>query len=54
MILRDFKWVDLVKSSQHGFVLNTSCQTNLISFFDQATGLVDQWYAMKIVYLNFS
>lgn len=31
----------VIKNSQHEFVKNKLCQTNLISFFDRVTGLVD-------------
>ncbi|CAM5081660.1 unnamed protein product [Natator depressus] len=40
--------------SQHGFVKNKSCQSNLIAFFDRVTSLVDRGEAVDMVYLDFS
>ena len=44
----------VITRSQHGFVKNWSCQTNLIAFFDKVTKLVDQGNTMDIVDLDFS
>uniref|UniRef100_A0A8D0CDV4 Reverse transcriptase domain-containing protein n=1 Tax=Salvator merianae TaxID=96440 RepID=A0A8D0CDV4_SALMN len=44
----------VINRSQHGFVTNKSCQTNLISFYDKITEWVDQGNAVDIVYLDFS
>uniref|UniRef100_A0A8D0DX11 Reverse transcriptase domain-containing protein n=1 Tax=Salvator merianae TaxID=96440 RepID=A0A8D0DX11_SALMN len=44
----------VINQSQHGFVTNNSCQTNLISFYDKITGWIDQGKAVDIVYLDFS
>uniref|UniRef100_A0A2D4KL59 Reverse transcriptase domain-containing protein n=1 Tax=Micrurus paraensis TaxID=1970185 RepID=A0A2D4KL59_9SAUR len=44
----------VITSSQHGFVKNRSCQTNLISFFNIVTKLVDQQNTVDIIYLDFS
>jgi len=43
-----------IRSSQHGFMKCRSCLTNLISFYDQVTGLVDEGKAVVVVYLDFS
>ena len=40
--------------SQHEFMKDRSCLTNLISFYDQVTRLVDVGKAVDIVYLDFS
>ncbi|KAK4832459.1 hypothetical protein QYF61_023506 [Mycteria americana] len=43
-----------IKPSQHGFMKGRSCLTNLISFCDKVTRLVDEGKAVDIVYLDFS
>ncbi|XP_075779238.1 uncharacterized protein LOC142827520 [Pelodiscus sinensis] len=44
----------VIGNSQHGFVKNKSCQTNLIAFFDKITSLVDKGEAVDVIYLDFS
>ena len=44
----------VLNKSQHGFLRNKSCQTNLISFFERVTSLVDAGNVVDIVYLDFS
>jgi len=43
-----------IRPSQHGFMKGRSCLTNLISFYDQVTHLVDEGKAVDFVYLDFS
>ncbi|KAM7080976.1 neuroguidin isoform 1-T3 [Ciconia maguari] len=43
-----------IKPSQHGFRKGRSCLTNLISFYDKVTRLVDEGKAVHVVYLDFS
>ncbi|KAK4816845.1 hypothetical protein QYF61_023967 [Mycteria americana] len=43
-----------IKPSQHGFRKGRSCLTNLISFYNKVTHLVDEGKAVDIVYLDFS
>ncbi|KAK4810449.1 hypothetical protein QYF61_004229 [Mycteria americana] len=43
-----------IKPSQHGFRKGRSCLTNLISFYDKVTRLVDEGKAVDDVYLDFS
>ncbi|KAK4814671.1 hypothetical protein QYF61_024978 [Mycteria americana] len=42
-----------IKPSQHGFRKGRSCLTNLISFYDKVTCLVDEGKAVDVVYLDF-
>ncbi|TRZ09972.1 hypothetical protein HGM15179_017134, partial [Zosterops borbonicus] len=43
-----------LRPSQHGFRRGRSCLTNMISFYDQVTCLVDAGRAVDVVYLDFS
>ncbi|RMC06334.1 hypothetical protein DUI87_15765 [Hirundo rustica rustica] len=43
-----------IRPSQHGFRRGRSCLTNLISFYDQVTHLVDAGRAVDVVYLDFN
>jgi len=43
-----------IRPSQHGFMKGRSCFTNLISFYDQVTCLVDEGKPVDVVYLDFS
>jgi len=44
---------NLLKDSQHGFRRKRSCLTNLLSFFDEVTDMVDQGMPVDVVYLDF-
>ena len=44
---------DQSRPSQHGFTNGRSCLTNLISFYDKVTCLVDELNAVDVVYLDF-
>ena len=44
----------MIRPSQHGFMKGRSCLTNLISFYDKVTCLVDEGKAVDVVYLDFS
>ncbi|KAF1454703.1 putative RNA-directed DNA polymerase from transposon X-element, partial [Spheniscus demersus] len=43
-----------IRPSQHRFTRGRSCLTNLISFYDRVTRLVDEGKAVDVVYLDFS
>ena len=43
-----------MRPSQHDFMKGRSCLTNLISFYDQVTCLVDEGKAVDVIYLDFS
>ncbi|PKU28520.1 rna-directed dna polymerase from mobile element jockey-like [Limosa lapponica baueri] len=53
-ILQCMKEAQVIRPSQHGFTRGRSCLTNLISFYDQVTRLVDEGKAVDVVYLDFS
>ena len=44
----------LINLSQHGFMPNRSCQTNLLEFLDQLFSMLDENEPVDIVYLDFS
>ncbi|KAK4828638.1 hypothetical protein QYF61_000286 [Mycteria americana] len=54
IIFRPMKDKKMIGSHEHGFTRGKSCLINLIAFYDDMTGLVDERGAMDIVYLGFS
>ncbi|PKU44707.1 rna-directed dna polymerase from mobile element jockey- hypothetical protein [Limosa lapponica baueri] len=42
------------RSSQHEFIKGKSCLTNLIAFYNDVTGWIDEGRVMDVVYLDFS
>ncbi|GAB0178040.1 mitochondrial enolase superfamily member 1 [Grus japonensis] len=44
----------VIRPSQHGFMKGRSCWTNLISFYDKVTCLVDERKAVDVIYRDFS
>ena len=44
----------LIRSSQHGFMAQKSCLTNLLEYLEELSSLVDKGHAVDIVYLDFS
>ncbi|KAK4828250.1 hypothetical protein QYF61_024857 [Mycteria americana] len=53
-ITRQVQDSQVIRPSQHGFMKSRSCLTNLISFYDKVTHLVDEGKAVDVVYLDFS
>jgi len=53
-IIKEMKENKVIRSSQHGFTKGKSCLTNLIAFYDDMTGWVDEGRAVDVVYLDFS
>ena len=43
----------LIKSSQHGFTKGSSCQKNLLEFYEAVSDWVDEGKAVDIVYRDF-
>jgi len=43
-----------IRPRQHGFMKGRSCLTNLTSFYDQVTCLVDEGKAVDVIYVDFS
>jgi hypothetical protein len=45
---------ELIRSSQHGFTIGKSCQTNLLEYLNTLTRLVDSGYNVDVLYLDFA
>lgn len=43
-----------IRPSQHGFMQGKSCVTNLVSFYDKITHLVDEGNTVNVIFLYFS
>ena len=43
----------LIHDSQHGFMKNRSCLTNMLQFLETVTDYMDKGYLTDIIYLNF-
>ncbi|KAK4818033.1 hypothetical protein QYF61_004157 [Mycteria americana] len=54
IIERHLKNNAIIRHSQHRFTKGKSCLTNLISFYDKVTHLVDEGKAVDVVFLDFS
>jgi len=53
-VSRHTKDKEIIKTSQHSFSKGRSCLINMINFYTEVTGLVDEGRAVNIVCLDFS
>ncbi|CAM5119753.1 unnamed protein product [Natator depressus] len=53
-ILKHLEERKVIRNSQHGFTKDKSCLTNLIAFYDEITGSVDEGKAVDVLFLDFS
>ncbi|CAM4521142.1 unnamed protein product [Caretta caretta] len=53
-ILKHLEERKVIRNSQHGFTKAKSCLTNLIAFYDEITGSVDEEKAVDVLFLDFS
>ncbi|CAM5081664.1 unnamed protein product [Natator depressus] len=53
-ILKHLHERKVISNSQHGFTKGRSCLTNLITFYDEITGSVDEGKAVDVLFLDFS
>jgi len=54
IIIKQVEEKKVTRSSQHGFTKAKSCLTNLIAFYNDVSGWVDEGRSVDIVYLDFS
>ncbi len=45
---------NLLTSSQHGFIPNKSCCTNLLEYFETVTSVIDQGDPFDVIFLDFA
>ncbi|CAM5100175.1 unnamed protein product [Natator depressus] len=53
-ILKHLEERKVIRNSQHGFTKGKSCLPNLIAFYDEITGSVDEGKAVDVLFLDFS
>ncbi|CAM4687652.1 unnamed protein product [Lepidochelys kempii] len=53
-IMKHLEERKVIRNSQHGFTKGKSCLTNLIAFYDEITGSVDEGKAVDVLFLDFS
>ncbi|CAM5133683.1 unnamed protein product [Natator depressus] len=53
-ILKHFEERKVIRNSQYGFTKGKSCLTNLIAFYDEITGSLDEGKAVDVLFLDFS
>uniref|UniRef100_A0A8C5M334 Reverse transcriptase domain-containing protein n=1 Tax=Leptobrachium leishanense TaxID=445787 RepID=A0A8C5M334_9ANUR len=45
---------NIIGKNQHGFMKHRSCQTNLITFYEEVSRSIDQGVAVDVIYLDFA
>uniref|UniRef100_A0A8C5PPB0 Reverse transcriptase domain-containing protein n=1 Tax=Leptobrachium leishanense TaxID=445787 RepID=A0A8C5PPB0_9ANUR len=45
---------NVIGKNQHGFMKHRSCQTNLITFYEEVSRSIDQGVAVDVIYLDFA
>ena len=53
-IIRHLNNNNLIRPSQHGFLPNKSCATNLLTFLERSTSEVDQGNSVDVLYLDYA
>ncbi|CAM5171002.1 unnamed protein product [Natator depressus] len=53
-ILKHLEERKVIRNSQHGFTKGKSCLTNLIAFYEEITGSVDEGKAVDVLFRDFS
>ncbi|CAM4590592.1 unnamed protein product, partial [Lepidochelys olivacea] len=53
-ILKHLEERKVIRNNQHGFTKGKSCLTNLLSFYDEITGSVDEGKAVDVLFFDFS
>ncbi|CAM4625817.1 unnamed protein product [Caretta caretta] len=53
-ILKHLEERKVIRNSQHGFTKGNSCAPNLMAFYDEITGPVDEGKAVYVLFLDFS
>ncbi|CAM5085184.1 unnamed protein product [Natator depressus] len=53
-VLKHLEERKVIRNSQHGFTKGKSCLINLIAFYDEITGSVDEEKAVDVLFLDFS
>ncbi|CAM4565233.1 unnamed protein product [Lepidochelys olivacea] len=53
-VLKHLEERKVIRNSQHGFTKGKSCLTNLIAFYDEITGSVDEGKAVDVLFLDFN
>ncbi|CAM4686112.1 unnamed protein product [Lepidochelys kempii] len=53
-ILKHLEERNVIRNSQHGFTKGKSCLTNLIAFYEEITGSVDEGKTVDVLFLDFS